>query len=360
MNSKLTTIIGVMTVYVFCSVLVLSLGTRQSFAEQGKSYVLGEIGDKTISEGELLNFTIEAPDGFGPDVTWTAASPDLTDEELEGMFYDVPAFPGAEGYGAGTSGGRGGRVIKVTNLNTDGPGSLKEALLVNEPRIIVFDVSGVVNVPPTKEYGMAKSARLYTANAPVTVAGQTAPGAGITINGQLSFSPGDGWVKDDNVIARFLRIRNPYNRPGLGDNIVLGGDRGILDHISGAWGGDENFDLSHLKHGTTQWCGIEEAAGYSALWEVYIDRDLDGMFDVWERKVRSYSASDAITDYILHIKPNEDLDGDGATNLEEHNAGTNPLVANAPSDPEWIPNYDSDNDGNKFLKSVQASVAGYR
>ena len=346
MNSKFTTIVSIITVYIFCSTLVLSLGVKQSFAEQGKSYVVGEIADNTISEGELLNFTIEIPANFGPDVTWTATSPDLTEKELEGMFYDVPAFPGAEGFGAGTRGGRGGRVIKVTNLNSDGPGSLQEALLVNEPRIIVFDVSGVINATPiTMEYNMAKSARLYTANAPLTMAGQTAPGAGITINAQLNLTDGDGGAATDNSIVRFLRIRNPYHRPGIGDNINFGGNRGILDHISGAWGNDENFDLSNLKNGTIQWCGIEEAAGYGAPWEVYTDRDADGMLDNWEIKVRDYSDSDAVTDYVLHIKPNEDLDGDGTTNLEEYNNGTNPLVANAPSDPEWIVNCDSDNDG---------------
>jgi Concanavalin A-like lectin/glucanases superfamily/HYDIN/CFA65/VesB-like, Ig-like domain/Disaggregatase related repeat/Putative Ig domain len=345
MNSKFSTVISIITVYIFCSTLVLSLGVKQSFAEQGKSYVLGEIADNTISEGELLNFTIGAPAGFGPDVTWTATSPDLTEKELEGMFYDVPAFPGAEGFGAGTSGGRGGRVIKVTNLNSDGPGSLKEALLVNEPRIIVFDVSGVINATPiTMEYNMSKSARFYTANAPLTIAGQTASGAGITFNGQLSLTTGDGGVATDNAVARFLRIRSPYHRPGVGDNINFGGNRGILDHISGAWGGDENFDFSDLKNGTIQWCGIEESAGYGAPWEVYTDRDADGMLDYWEIKVRAYSASDAVTDYVWHVIPDEDLDGDGATNLEEYNNGTNPLVANAPVDPEWIVNYDSDSD----------------
>ncbi|MCD4811496.1 DNRLRE domain-containing protein [bacterium] len=348
MNIKLITKLSIITVHIFCVALVLSLGAsaRQSFAEQGKNYVIGEISNKTINEGEFLNFTIEAPSNFGPDVTWTATSPDFTEKEIEGIFYDVPAFPGAEGFGAGASGGRGGRVIKVTNLNTDGPGSLKEALLVNEPRIIVFDVSGVINAPsPDSEYNIIKSARFYTASAPVAIAGQTAPGAGITINGELELMASDGGVSTDNFIVRFLRIRSPYYRVGIGDNLLADGNRGIFDHISGAWGSDENFDLCGLKHATIQWCGIEESAGYGAPWEVYIDKDEDGMLDYWEANVRDYSASDTVTDYILHIKPNEDLDGDGSTNLEEHNNGTNPLVANAASDPEWIVNYDSDNDG---------------
>ena len=148
------------------------------------TYVLGQIGDQTLAEGELLNFNLKAPEGFGPDVEWS----------VEGLpegavFSEVPAFPGAEGFGAATQGGRGGKVIKVTNLNRTGPGSLHEALLVDEPRIIVFDVSGVIDCPlPNGEWLLNKSHRLYVADAPVTIAGQTAPGAGITIKDQLNFT----------------------------------------------------------------------------------------------------------------------------------------------------------------------------
>src|SRR5262245_59999433 len=79
----------------------------------------------------------------------------------------LKAFPGAEGWGAVTTGGRGGKVIKVTNLNASGPGSLAEACGTDGPRIVVFDVSGVIrgNVKITKPH--------------ITIAGQTAPGAGI-------------------------------------------------------------------------------------------------------------------------------------------------------------------------------------
>ena len=86
----------------------------------------------------------------------------------------LPAFPGAEGFGANTPGGRGGRVIHVANLNAFGPGSLQEACNTAGRRIVVFDVSGVIegDVEITEPF--------------LTIAGQTAPGAGITIYGMLS------------------------------------------------------------------------------------------------------------------------------------------------------------------------------
>ena len=82
-----------------------------------------------------------------------------------------PAFPGAEGFGAVATGGRGGPVTQVTPLDATGPGSLQEALSASGPRIVVFDVSGVIEGDITIESG------------DVTIAGQTAPGAGITIQG---------------------------------------------------------------------------------------------------------------------------------------------------------------------------------
>ena len=105
----------------------------------------------------------------------------------------LPAFPNAEGFGSDTVGGRGGRVIKVTNLNSSGPGSLQSACEMAEPRIVVFDVSGVItgDIVITEPY--------------ITIAGQSAPGAGITIRGMLSTLAKKDRVHD--VVARFLRVR---------------------------------------------------------------------------------------------------------------------------------------------------------
>ncbi len=161
------------------------------------------------------------------------------------------AFPGAEGWGAMSKGGRGGRVIKVTNLNASGPGSLAEACAAEGPRIVVFDVSGVIrgNIRITHPY--------------ITIAGQTAPGAGITVEGVISSY--DYGVHD--IIIRHLRVRRRRDIGSGGDCIQLGGlgpNRSgtynmILDHLSLSWGNDEVIDLYHAHHVTVQWCTIEES-----------------------------------------------------------------------------------------------------
>jgi pectate lyase len=161
----------------------------------------------------------------------------------------VPAFPGAEGFGAATAGGRGGKVIHVTNPDPSGPGSLQEAVSTPGPRVVVFDVSGVIkgDVIITEPF--------------ITIAGQTAPGAGITIYGRLLTR----YERRDpvhDVIVRHLRVRA---QPGLGDqgdcvqfSVV---DRAILDHLSLAWAEDETIDIfTHATNVTIQWCSVEESS----------------------------------------------------------------------------------------------------
>lgn len=164
---------------------------------------------------------------------------------------DVRAFPGAEGWGAVSKGGRGGAVIKVTNLNASGPGSLADACSTEGPRIVIFEVSGVIrgNVHITEPY--------------ITIAGQTAPGAGVTIAGVLSSY--DHGVHD--IIIRHLRVRPPRATGAGGDCIQLSGlgpkrtgtYNIILDHLSLSWGNDEMIDLYHAHDVTVQWCSIEES-----------------------------------------------------------------------------------------------------
>ena len=164
---------------------------------------------------------------------------------------ELKAFPGAEGWGAVSQGGRGGRVIKVTNLNAAGAGSFAEACAAEGPRIVVFEVSGVIR-------GDVRIRHPY-----LTIAGQTAPGAGITVEGVISsYNYG---VHD--IILRHLRVRPRRSTGATGDCIQLGGlgprrtgtYNLILDHLSLSWANDEVIDLYHAHDVTVQWCTIEES-----------------------------------------------------------------------------------------------------
>lgn len=144
------------------------------------------------------------------------------------------AFPGAQGWGRFATGGRSGTVYHVTNLNDSGTGSLRDA--VSQPnRIVVFDVSGVIRI--NSRITFAKN--LY-------VAGQTAPGEGITVYGDgVSFSGAD------NIIVRYLRVR--MGAVGSKDKDCAGianGQNMIFDHCSFAWGQDENFSINWDNKGT--------------------------------------------------------------------------------------------------------------
>jgi alpha-tubulin suppressor-like RCC1 family protein/HEAT repeat protein/pectate lyase len=159
---------------------------------------------------------------------------------------NIPAFPGAEGFGAKSIGGRGGKVLKVTNLNSKGPGSFTAACAAEGPRIIVFDVSGVIE----------GNVRITGPN--ITIAGQTAPGAGITLEGRLMC--GGMRSGSHDIIIRFLRCRPSYgiSGGGSGDCTQLGGtQRLILDHLSVSGATDESMDFCGSKDFTVQWCAIE-------------------------------------------------------------------------------------------------------
>ncbi|MBD2355845.1 hypothetical protein H6G41_14670 [Tolypothrix sp. FACHB-123] len=145
------------------------------------------------------------------------------------------AFPGAEGFGATSVGGRGGRVIEVTNLNDSGPGSLRAALEAEGARIVVFRVAGVITLKDT----------IRIKNSYLTVAGQTAPGGGIILKGTdnniLNIRKGA-----HDIIIRYLRLRNGSGKAnGSGhDNLTInGGYNIIVDHVSLSWSTDENASL---------------------------------------------------------------------------------------------------------------------
>lgn len=156
----------------------------------------------------------------------------------DGPFPDygkVLAFPGAEGYGAGATGGRGGDVYHVTTLEDNGEeGSLRAA--VSKPdRIIVFDVAGIINL---------KEALVFSKN--LTIAAQTAPGDGVVLYGnRVSFTGAS------NLICPHLRIRMGTNGPDGKDAAgIANGENMIFDHLSVTWGRDENFSINWDSKGT--------------------------------------------------------------------------------------------------------------
>ncbi len=153
------------------------------------------------------------------------------------------AFEGAEGYGRNALGGRGGKVVYVTNLNDDGAGSLREACTADiGPRTIMFKVAGMIQL----------KSRLVCNHSQVTIAGQTAPGKGITIK-----SAPIGFTGNDMII-RFMRVRLGYGQTydGMG---LTGGDHSILDHASISWTIDEAFSSRGGKNITLQRTLISEA-----------------------------------------------------------------------------------------------------
>jgi hypothetical protein len=169
---------------------------------------------------------------------------------------EVLAFPGAEGAGRLAVGGRGGAVIKVTNLDDAGPGSLRAAVEAKGPRTVVFEVAGTI----------ALKTPLKISQPNLTIAGQTAPGGGITLRDQTLV------VAADDVVIRFIRSRLGDESKTEGDAIWINkGRRIILDHVSASWSVDETLSASarYDEPGqgfydlTVQWSIIAESLRHS-------------------------------------------------------------------------------------------------
>lgn len=185
------------------------------------------------------------------DIAWEKAKPIIAKEADQGKPYipwagrptdlpqsDLLAFPGAEGGGAYSFGGHGGRVIVVKNLNDKGPGSLRDACEQGGARIVVFNVSGIIRL---------KTPLIIRAPY-ITIAGQTAPGDGVCVAGESV------WLNTHDVIIRFMRFRRGETFVGRRDDAIGGNPVGniMIDHVSASWGLDENMSMyRHMYNDST-------------------------------------------------------------------------------------------------------------
>ena len=173
----------------------------------------------------------------------------------------APAFPGAEGHGRYVTGGRGGKIVHVTNLNDSGTGSFRAAVSGSSKKIVVFDVAGVIALESDLKIGNN-----------TTVMGQTAPYPGITLR-YYTVQPGG------NNIIRFIRSRRGQEKDinDGADAIWRRNYTGImLDHCSFSWSIDEVASFYDNNNFTMQWCTIAEslsnpghskgAHGYGGIW----------------------------------------------------------------------------------------------
>src|SRR5580765_4806617 len=139
----------------------------------------------------------------------------------------IPAFPGAQGGGMFSFGGRGGKVLVVTNLNDSGPGSFREACEAGGPRIVVFNVAGIIRLKD----------RIRVRAPYITIAGSTAPGDGVCIAGDTVE------LETHDVVVRHMRFRRGATNVGDRNDSLGGNPVGnvCIDHVSASWGLDENL-----------------------------------------------------------------------------------------------------------------------
>lgn len=218
----------------------------------------------------------------------------------------LPAFPGAEGFGSTSIGGRGGRVIEVTNLNDRGSGSLRAAIETEGARIVVFKVAGIIELDST----------LKIANPYITIAGQTAPGGGITLKNSPKNTKPALKIKTHDVVVRYIR-----SRPGSNPNEA--GEDGTLDALTIASGSEEVYNII-VDHSSFSWATDEvvsvffDAHDITIQWSI-IAEGLDCSTHVEDDQRQCHSmglllASDGQQNISIHH------------NLFAHNRRRNPLV----------------------------------
>ena len=245
----------------YITVKTLSSGTTYAF----KVKAVNTAGESEWSESVEATTAGSATPGPEPGTAPTYADFKIPAHEEDGV---ARAFPGAEGGGMYTTGGRGGSVYHVTNLNDNGPGSLRYGLAQEGKRTIVFDVAGTI----------ALNSKLSITKGNVTIAGQTAPGDGICLK-NYTFA-----IAADNVIVRYIRCRMGDEKMTEDDAMQVMGQYKknthysniIIDHCSISWCTDECGSFYGMDHFSLQWCILSESLrnsvhdkgphGYGGLW----------------------------------------------------------------------------------------------
>lgn len=242
--------------------IVLDVLNNDTFTEQDNVTITETSsptnGNVVVNEDNTVTYTpeeTETEEIVSDTFTYTTevVNEDQTTTTEEGTvtitiakFGSLKAFPGAEGFGGNATGGRGGIVVEVTNLNDSGSGSLRAALKMTQTRTIVFKVGGTINC---KSY-----LNLPEGSGNVTIAGQTAPGGGILIkNGELRMSA-------SNVIIRYIRFRVGTDVTGTNEDALKIRSFNssaplrnvIVDHCSFSWAMDENIAITNAENVTIQ------------------------------------------------------------------------------------------------------------
>jgi len=197
-----------------------------------------------------------------------------------------PAFPGAEGAGMYSLGGRGGVVYEVINLNDSGPGSFRAACEASGARTVVFRVSGTI-------VGLS---RISILNPYITIAGQTAPGDGICIRGC------ELMIRTHNVVLRYMRFRG-----SAADSldVMYGANNVVVDHCTVTWGGDECLSAYGNTNVTIQWCMIGEGLydhSCGGLWGSSSSYHHNLIYSDGTRNPKfAYTAGDAVADFRNNV-----------------------------------------------------------
>jgi pectate lyase len=213
----------------------------------------------------------------------------------------VPSFPGAEGYGAESVGGRGGEVLFVTNLNDSGPGSLRAAVEASGPRTVVFRVAGVITL----------DSELHIDDPYLTVAGQTAPLPGITLRMNPSADTvGESeslmGIETHDVVLRYLKFRRGESRLS-GDNLDIRDPsyNVIVDHVSFSWSTDESIEVwTYEETDAANAAGVQKVSIQNSIITEGLQQDTGHWLDPQVGHTVGQIADPTYTDYAGDLKAN--------------------------------------------------------